>query len=245
MSESKLLFAALKQVLKSRGKTYRDVAQILNLSEASIKRIFATCDLSLNRLDFLCQWLDISIADLAEQAEANRQHLHYLSQEQEQLMVSDPKLLLITTCVLNYWQFTEITDYYQISQPECIQKLIQLERIGLLELQPNNRIKLRVSPTFRWRENGPIQNFFQKDVGEEFFASRFTKQGEQLIVLNGTLSDKSITQFHRKVAELTQVFNKLSQEDAKLPLEQRIGTTTILATRRWTLRLFDKFKRIQ
>ncbi|WP_315984236.1 helix-turn-helix domain-containing protein [Aliamphritea spongicola] len=50
--------------MKQQGKTYKDVAQILNLSEASVKRLFAEHNLSLERLDLLCDWLDLEYADL-------------------------------------------------------------------------------------------------------------------------------------------------------------------------------------
>ena len=40
MSQSLQLIAKLKRQLKLRGKSYQHVAQVLNLSEASVKRLF-------------------------------------------------------------------------------------------------------------------------------------------------------------------------------------------------------------
>jgi predicted nucleotidyltransferase len=42
MSEVTQLITTLKRQLKQQGKTYRDVALALDLSEASVKRLFAS-----------------------------------------------------------------------------------------------------------------------------------------------------------------------------------------------------------
>ena len=50
MSELDQLIATLKRQLKARGMTYRDLAGELGLSEASVKRLFASGSFSLERL---------------------------------------------------------------------------------------------------------------------------------------------------------------------------------------------------
>ncbi|MCV6605985.1 MAG: helix-turn-helix transcriptional regulator, partial [Porticoccaceae bacterium] len=214
-----------KKTLKQQGKTYRDVAQLLGLSESSVKRIFTSGDLSLKRLDRLCSWLGVTITSLSVAAEAQQPTLSQLTMEQEQELVSDPIMLLVTSCVLNQWQFAEIISYYNISEPQCVSKLAALDRLGVIELLPGNRIKLRVAPNFRWKTNGPIQQFFQNSVEREFFNSNFASDGEQFIVLNGTLSAASSEQFQKRMRKLASEFNELSKADLALPLDERHGTT--------------------
>ena len=62
MSQTTLLLETLKQEIRRQGKTYADAAQALGLSEASVKRLFSEKSFSLERLDILCQWLDMDIA---------------------------------------------------------------------------------------------------------------------------------------------------------------------------------------
>ena len=50
MGQTRELVAALKTELKAQGKTYADVAAALELSEASVKRIFSQQNFSLERL---------------------------------------------------------------------------------------------------------------------------------------------------------------------------------------------------
>lgn len=50
MSQTHALIQALKKQLRAQGKTYADVADLLELSEASVKRLFATESFTLQRL---------------------------------------------------------------------------------------------------------------------------------------------------------------------------------------------------
>lgn len=243
MSETDSLFAALKHYLKADGKTYRDLATALEVSESSIKRIFAHRDLSLSRLGQICSWLGITISDLSEFASRQQPKLEQLDRQLEQQIVEDPLLLLVATCAMNQWQLGEIISFYRIPETQCLQKLIQLDRIGMINLLPGNHIKLRITPNFRWQPDGPIQRFFQKSIANEFFDSQFTAKDDQLIVLNGTLSASSNQAFQSLMRRLAAEFNALAKDDLTLPLDQRHGTTAVLAMRRWSPSIFDDFKR--
>lgn len=65
MALTTALIEVLKRELKSRDITYADVAKKLDLSEASIKRMFSTKDFMLSRLDDICEFAGIEFADLA------------------------------------------------------------------------------------------------------------------------------------------------------------------------------------
>ena len=129
-------------------------------------------------------------------------------------------MLLVTTCVMNQWQFAEIINYYQVSEPECVNKLVALDRLGVIELLPGNRIKLRIAPNFRWQANGPIQRFFHTSVEREFFDSNFAGDDEQLIVLNGTLSTSANKKFQQRMTKLADEFNEFCKADLRLPLKR-------------------------
>ena len=55
MSQAAVIVVALKQILKEARVTYRDIAKALDMSEASIKRMFASHQFSLQRLDRICE----------------------------------------------------------------------------------------------------------------------------------------------------------------------------------------------
>lgn len=242
MAQTNALITTLKQQLKMHGITYRDIAEQLNLAPTSIKRLFSQENISLQRLDQICQLMAIEISDLVSTMNAQQTKVQQLSIEQEKEITQDITLLLITVCVLNNWTMADIVEYYQLKETDCIQKLAKLDRLNVIELQVNNRIKLKVAANFNWRENGPIQQFFQQAIGQEYFNSQFKHDDEILLVLNGMLSSESNAEFQRKLKRLANEFNLLSKEDGHLPLVDRNGVTTVLAMRGWRYGLFEHIK---
>ena len=57
MAQTEFLIQSLKKSLKAHGLTYADVARQLKLSEASIKRLFSEQNITLERLDQICQMM--------------------------------------------------------------------------------------------------------------------------------------------------------------------------------------------
>ena len=243
MAQTTPLIATLKSILKSRGMTYRHVAEGLDLSEASIKRLFAEQNFSLQRLDQICQLVDMEISDLVKNMEANQQQLSELTDDQEQELTADIKLLLVAFIVINGWKFEDITTWYNLSETETILYLAKLDRIKLIDLLPNNRIRLRISPKFAWRRNGPIQKFFTEHLQEDFLKSRFDSKEETFQFPSGMLSKASCEQFNRRIKQLIQDFHTLNEQDRSLPLSERFGYSLFMAFRPWRPDVFEKMRR--
>ncbi|MBL4783521.1 MAG: helix-turn-helix transcriptional regulator [Porticoccaceae bacterium] len=241
MAQTNNLLSTLKLALKAQNKTYVDVAKALDLSEASVKRLFNEQSFSLSRLDQTCQLLGLEISDLVQlMNERYQRQLQQLSIQQEQEIADDLVLLLITVCVLNRWSFKQITEFYDITEAECIGKLVRLDRLRIIELLPNNHIKLRVAANFSWLDKGPIQHFFQTVIGQEFFRSDFQSENECLVVLNGMLSLQSNGEFQRRLMRLVREFNELNDHDAALEFDKRSGYTVVMALRTWRYGLFEE-----
>ncbi len=243
MAQVKPLIHALKSALKAHGKTYADVARALDLSEASVKRLFSEKSFTLQRLEQTCLIMGMEISDLVQQMNERSPLLTLLDIEKEQQIADDLELLLVTICALNRWTLEDICSFYKISETDCIQKLAQLDKLKIIELLPKNRIKLLIAPNFAWRDNGPIQRFFQDKIGREYFSTRFDRDGERLVVLNGMLSNNSNAEFQRKLMRLIREFDELNNEDASLGLDERHGVTVVMAMRSWKYGLFSPLVR--
>jgi transcriptional regulator with XRE-family HTH domain len=245
MAQTQQLIDALKRILKAHGLTYSDVAGHLRLSEANVKRLFSKRSFTLERLDQVCQMMGMEISDLVqemnERAAANA--ISGLTLEQEAEIAGNIELLLVTVCVLNRWTMPEIIDRFHLTEAQCIQHLAKLDRLRLIELLPKNRVKVLVARNFKWQENGPIQCFFHEKIEADFFSSRFDHQDERLLVVNGMLAESSNAVFQRKMEHLAREFDELNDDDAKLPLEERIGTTVVIAMRPWSYGLFDALRK--
>ena len=237
------LVDALKRVLKSQGLTYANLAERIGMSEASVKRMFSEQSIRLERLEQICEALDMGLAELAAEAEQRRPALAELSEAQEQALVDDPLLMLALYLAVNRWTQEEVLARYQISLPEWTGRLVKLDRLGIIELLPGNRARVLTACNFRWRTDGPMQRFFQQRLLPEFFKSRFAGGEETLLLLSGMVSRRSAATIREKLREAASQFDLMLAQDAHLPASERVGVSLVLAQRPWSLGLFDPLRK--
>ena len=228
----------LKRRLKLHGVTYAQVAARLDLSEASVKRLFSRRDFTLQRVEDVCRAAGIDFADLARELIQEPAGVTHLSVEQEQEIVSDPRLLLVALCAVGNWTFEQIVHTYDIPRVDCIRYLARLDKRRIIELLPQNRIRPLISRTFAWLPDGPIQRYFRERIEAEYLGSRFDGSNELFAFINGMLSAKSTTELISRMRKLAAEFADMHREDLALPLEQRHGTSALLAIRPWEPREF-------
>ena len=217
MSQSQRLVDALKRQLKTRGVAYAQVADHLGLSLSSVKRLFSSGDFSLSRLEALCHLAGVDLLELASMAEAQRTRLDSLDLAQEREVVGDPLLLLAAVCVLNRWSFERILEHYRLSEPQLIRLLARLDRMGLIELLPGNRVKLLVRRNFAWLPDGPIERYFVRHVQGELLAGPFAPGRDARRFAWGLLTPDSMARLRGKIDDLLQEFDDLSRGDEVRP----------------------------
>jgi transcriptional regulator with XRE-family HTH domain len=241
MANSKTLLDNLKSRLRADGITYRELAKRLQVSEPTVKRDLSRGAFTLERLDHICDVLNVTLEELVQPQTAAA--LTELSAEQERALVSRPKLLLVTYLSANDWKFGEIVATFQLSESELIDILLKLERLGIAEFKPPNRIRKLTARNFAWRKDGPVHEFFQRQVVPDFFGGRFDRRGDELRFIGGLLSVDSLVRFKSGVDRLASEFEELARHDAKLPLEERHSCSAIFALRAWEFSEFAKLKR--
>jgi len=233
-----VLVDALKRMLRGRGITYAKLARALDLSEASVKRMFSRRDFTLQRLEEVCHAAGIDFADLAHEATAESAGMTHLTVEQEEEIVSDPRLMLIALCAVGNWTFDDIVHAYDIPPSDVLRYLARLDRRRIVELQPGNRIRPLISRTFSWLPDGPIQRYFRERVEHEYLGSKFDRPGELFLFVSGMLSGKSTAELIARMRRLAGDFADLHNDDRALPLADRHGTSLLLAIRPWEPRAF-------
>lgn len=243
MDEASKLIDWIKAELKRQGKTYADVAQALQLSEANVKRMFAVKRLSLDRLAELANCLGLSIAEVAQEASTGVSRVRGLSPQQEQELVADPKLLLVAVCSLNHWTGDEIGAAYALTQSEVLQRLARLDRLGIIDLLPGNRIRLKTARDFDWLPNGPIHKYFRKFGLHPFLDSAFSGGNEGFHFTHGMLTDAAMDKLKLEMRKLKERFAELHQESLTSPLHKRRGAGFLLAFREWELEAFSDLRR--
>jgi len=243
VTETSQLIATIKRQLKAQGLTYREVAAALHLSEPSIKRLFASKRLTVDRLAQLSHLLGFTLAELAQEVLVAAPRLRTLSADQEARVVSDIKLLLVAVCALNNWSLAEIVSAYRVTEAECIKRLVELDRMGLIKLLPGNRIRLIVERDFDWLPDGPISRFFRNEGQGDFLNSVFAESGETSAFVYGMLTQSALAQLLTELRRLRKRFAELHEEGLSAPLNQKKGTGLLLAMRVWEPRGFTALRR--
>ena len=243
MSTSADLVTTLKRELKAAQMTYADLARALGMAESSVKRMLAKGDMPLSRIDAICRALKLDFSELARSVADMQPLLAELTQAQEKAVVADKKLLLCAICVLSQWTLEQISGSYRLSEAECIKYFAQLDRIGIIELKPLNRYRLKLAKTFRWRPHGPVMHYFRDNALLDYFSGGFEGDGEGLLLVHGSISRSLAPSFLERMQRVAQDFAQQHQADQKLAAKDREGYTLLLAMRSWEFEAFTKLRR--
>jgi transcriptional regulator with XRE-family HTH domain len=237
------LVDALKRELKARGITYAELASRISMSEASIKRMFAQRNFTLQRLDDILKATNIDFREIAIADQEEPKLISELTYAQEKEIIGDTKLFVVAVSVLNLLTAEQILAIYEMTEAELVQCLTRLDKIGFLQLQPGNRVRLLVSRTFRWIPSGPIQAYFRELAYSDYLESKFDGEHELMRVINVMLSKESIAALLARLKQVAREFSQQHQIDARLPFEEKHAISFMLAARPWMPKAFKSLVR--
>lgn len=224
----------LKRCLKARGLTYKEVGKALNLSEASIKRLFSDRSFSLKRLDEICRLLDMSFSDLARLNDLKyRERQTILSVDQEAELAKSPILLSYFYLLLNGWKTGRIARRFDLDKKRQIRLLAQLDRLGLIELQPKNKVRLLTERRIKWRRDGAVRRLYEREVKQAFLKDGFSEGISSYSFESAELAPESARLIQRRLARLSRELDELAELDAKLTPKEKRGYGLMVAMRPW------------
>jgi hypothetical protein len=242
MAERDLIVTELKRALREHELTYAAVARKLELSVASVKRLFATGDFSLARVESICELMGLSLYDILERAQERTAPTNQLTLAQEQEIVADTRLLFITWLVVTRTPFEEIVRLYRFTEREVLRYFIKLDRLKVIELQPGNRARLLVSRHFSWRPGGPVQKYIHQKLLREFFAGHFSAPQEEFFFHGAPMSEEALAQLKRALQNASRECMEIVERDRGSHATGR-GVAFVLALRPWKYSGFAQFDR--
>lgn len=235
MTQTRDLLDSLKKCLRAQGYTYRDVAAALDISEASVKRVFSEQTFSLKRLEDVCRFLDMSFYDLARMTRLGRDdEITKLTLKQEQGLAKDPLVLTYFYLLLTGRTPGKIAKEFGLDDQQQATMLARLSKLKLVELLPNNNGRLLTGRRIDWHHDGPIRQLYQQEVTQAFLASRFTDADELFRFDTGELSAASVSVLLKKIERLSQEFDELAELDITTPEEKKHAYGLLLGFRQWT-----------
>lgn len=243
MSSPETILQVLRAEMRGAGITYRVLAERVGVSESSVKRVFSSGDMSLSRLASICKAAGISMEDVLRQAADAAPHADTLTLAQERALVADSQLLLVGICCVGQWNIAQIIETYQMTEADCVKCLVKLDRLGLIELKPLNRYRMKVSRAFRWLPDGPVQHYFREHIVDDYFGGRFDGSDEALLFVQARLSQPSAVELVQRIQRLAGELARLHERDQRLSANERDGYTLMLGLRSWEFAAFTAMRR--
>lgn len=234
---------ALKRSLRSRGLTYGALARELRLSEASVKRMFSRGTFTLSRIEQILAVLDLELDEVARMSRSAEAQARELSLEQESALAKDERLLSVFWLLQNDWRFAEVLDAFAISRAQLTGACARLEKLGLIDWRPGDRVRLKVAKDFSWRPGGPVKKVYGRRVMQEFLQGRFEAPLELLRFESRVLSPESAMVLKRRLERLARDFNEFAEADASAPSARKVSVALLAACRPWEFSVVNALKR--
>lgn len=175
--------SVIKELLKKKNITYEDLAESLDCSIPTIKRILGPEELTLNRLLQLCEIVNIDLADLESLTADTEVKEEKFTEEQELFLAKNQNFLAYFFKLLSDKSPAEIAQAHNLNQRSTDKYLIGLEKLELIRVTGKQKVKpnFRRGPTLG---NGPLaKTYFNTFLNN---AANFFKE----IILEGLSTPK-------------------------------------------------------
>jgi transcriptional regulator with XRE-family HTH domain len=213
---SEKVLEIFKKELKNKKLKYEDLAVKLGMSLSGLKKSLASRDLSLARLQAICDVLDLSLVQVLTMADDSKVQDVYLTAEQESLLLRNPEVFHL------YWKLRfegmQLHQYIQnakATREEVRNRLRKLEKVGLVKIDARGELEFSDRGMIRWNNYGPLVEHLNRKWSSELIDSILAKK-DPAILLNLALlqlSEESYTQMKSDLRELLDRYSTQSQRD--------------------------------
>jgi transcriptional regulator with XRE-family HTH domain len=245
MEQTANLLNHLKTQIKNKGLTYKDIASNLKMSESSIKRLFSSQYITLQRLEEICSCIGITIFELTNKSPLYQKTKgNFLTYDQEKILADSPKLLCFYYLLLSCKSLKKIEENFAFSKQEIEKNLLLLNRCNLLDLYPKNNYLLNNNENITFLSDGPLSKKYTLEMRKNFFLPPFRGSRECFRTVRGCFSDhtiallnKKIDRFIREIEELVELEDHSEQDNSHYEMG------IVLAMRPWKFDIIEQYKR--
>lgn len=239
---SEIIIESLKDQLKLRGLSYKDLAKKWGISESSVKRVMSSKELLLSRIEQACEMMDLPVADFFKQVPYERQtDILYLTSDQELKLSKDAEATHYFLMIQQGKTVTEIIREYSLSEEKNIKILTSLEKWGLIEVHPNQRIKRNYLGQLRFRKDGPLGRQIEKTARTQFLDNEFSREDQYFTFLNLNLKPGDSVKLRIKFQDIFKELVAESDQNLWHPNQQEFGL--MMAIRQWESPLMQTLKK--
>lgn len=218
---------AIKVLLKKHGLSYRDLGKALELSEGAIKQLMTKGSFTTSRLEKVAHWFGYSLFEFMEIALKAESRPYSLSHKQEEILFGFPVSMWMLFLLSAGFPLESIRDRMNLTEKKFQLALHTLDKTGLIELLPGNRVRIKFRGPYRFNKNGIIEKNLRKDylalVTEQIqfgpppdvFQRTFEMYFSESLFKKMKLEVEAIIS---KYGHLTRIETELDQKDRSFPV---------------------------
>lgn len=216
-NEYQALIFELKRTLKERRLNYRSLGKLMGMTEAGVKRIFRKPDGKISTLATICEVLGFSFADLVSSSRLNKNSVTYLNLKQDAFLAKNfDYYVFFSELVIKKKTVAEVQKSHALTAKSVQKYLLALERLDLIEMGPENRIKIRVKEPIGFSKNSQLRAVVQS----QFVKSMIDQIGKNPMKLFET-REWLMTKEHAaglvdEIRDLTGKYDQISARDHRL-----------------------------
>lgn len=224
---------ALKKVLKTKGRTYQELADHLEVSLPTVKRWLGPEEISLGRLLQILAWLEIGLGELESLSEIEqRREVGVLSIEQEKFFVQNPAYLAYLVALHDGESPEVIAAKHGLTKSSTELYLSRLERLEFLTRDLKGRVRLLHREIPNHNPKGPLLRAQYKQYIEasgDFFKRQVSKMIENqdkgverdrhrgwMSIRAMKISRAAYLEWHARAIELVKEIDRRSELEKKL-----------------------------
>jgi DNA-binding MarR family transcriptional regulator len=214
--EARQIVTVIRTLMKRRGLLYKDLAEVLDVSLPTVKRLMTDCDMSLDRLLRVCDWLELTVHQLFAMVSETAGTTGRFTEEQEKFFAENPEFLAY------FWVLHagrkkpgEIEKTFSLTKYSTHRYLQALEEIGLIERMSEERIKIKLTASaIVWDDRGTLGRMYTRHFLNEMTKRAIKQLDEPADLFLDTggrwLTDKNITELKVDFADFVKKYRVFS-----------------------------------
>lgn len=234
----------IKGLLKKNKLNYVDLAEHLECSEPTIKRILGPEEMSLSRLLQICEFLKLNLSDLEALMKKSERETIELSEKQQLFLVQNKNHFAYLMEIYQGLSTEQIAMKYKLNAKSTQRYLNALEKHDLIKITSKNKVRPFYS-AFPHLGKGPlgtayfrslIQNsstFLIDHIADEISSSHSTasstkKEGSKFAVQTMSLSPETFQQLTKDLEAKLQEYEKIAQFEEKTIDKKKLKTSVVI-----------------
>jgi transcriptional regulator with XRE-family HTH domain len=224
------ILTTLKGMLRGKNLTYKQIAARLGVHEATVKRNLNGRGLSLEFLERVCNLADLRIPELLEMSEDGQDsRQRHISIRQESGLASNLLSTFFFLLLQRKWTPEDIRDEFQLTEAQLVNHLIRLDRLGVIKLLPNNRVRVLIGRHPDWKSGGPIRQTFNRWLGQQFSNMDYARGMFEVETVKIAPSSLALVQSLMK--DFSEAIIRIGERDHQLRGERHDWYSVLVAAR--------------